>query len=66
MNNRIKEIAKDAGLKVNADGEINSAFYGSVNDGYLKFAELIIQECSQFTDPTTRVFLFKHFGIEDE
>jgi hypothetical protein len=64
MNNRIEEIAKDAELNVDDDGEINSAFCGSANDRYCKFAELIIEECSQFTDKNSRVFLFKHFGIE--
>lgn len=29
-----------------------------------EFAQLLIQECSQFTDPGVKVFLFKHFGIE--
>lgn len=30
----------------------------------VKFAELIVQECSKFTDPVTRKFMLKHFGVE--
>jgi hypothetical protein len=45
MNERIKELAEQAGLKVNPDGEIGPAFFGSVDAGYRKFAELIVQEC---------------------
>ncbi len=47
MNERIQELAKEAGLKVNADGEISQAWYGSVDAGYRKFAELIIRECGK-------------------
>jgi hypothetical protein len=45
MNERIKQLAEQAGLKVNADGEIGPAYFGSVDAGYRKFAELIVQEC---------------------
>ena len=45
MNERIKELAELAGLKVNADGEIGPAYFGSVDAGYRKFAELIVMEC---------------------
>lgn len=45
MNERIKELAEQAGLKVNPDGEIGPAFFGSVDAGYRKFAELIVFEC---------------------
>ncbi len=45
MNERIRELAEQAGLKVNADGEIGPAFFGSIDAGYKKFAELIIREC---------------------
>ena len=46
MNELIEKIAPQAGLKVNADGEIGPAFFGSVDAGYKKFAELIVQECA--------------------
>ena len=45
MNERIKQLALQAGLKVNADDEIGPAFFGSVDAGYKKFAELIVREC---------------------
>ena len=45
MNERIKELAELAGLKVNADGEIGPAYFGSVDAGYRKLAELIAKEC---------------------
>jgi hypothetical protein len=48
MNERIKELAEQAGLKVNADGEIGPAYFGSVDAGYKKFAELIVKECCQY------------------
>lgn len=46
----IKELAKKAGLTVDDDGEIGPAFYGSVSDGYVKFAEIIIKECGGIYD----------------
>jgi len=42
---RINLLAEQAGLKVNDDGEISAAFFGSVDAGYKKFAELLIKEC---------------------
>jgi hypothetical protein len=48
MNERIRELAEQAGLKVNADGEIGPAYFGSVDAGYKKFAELIVKECCQY------------------
>ena len=47
MNKRIKQLAEQAGLKVNADGEIGPAYFGSVDAGYRKFAELIVRECAK-------------------
>lgn len=64
MNERIKELAKEAGLKVNADGEISPAFFGSVDAGYRKFAELIVRECAGqcLSDDCMRIL--NHFGVE--
>ena len=50
MNERIKQLAEQAGLKVNPDGEIGPAFFGSVDAGYRKFAELIVRECMSKCD----------------
>ena len=75
MNERIKELAKEAGLKVNADGEISPAFFGSVDAGYRKFAELIIRESANYleneygksviTGNDAADFIRKHFGIKE-
>ena len=46
----IKELAIKAGLTVDEDGEIGPAFYGSVSNGYEKFAEIIIKECGGIYD----------------
>lgn len=45
MNHRINELAQTAGLRVDPDGEIGSSFTGSIDSGYRKFAELIVEEC---------------------
>ena len=34
MNERIRELAEQAGLEVNADGEIGPAFFGSIDAIY--------------------------------
>lgn len=72
MNYRVKELAKAAGLKQTkwADEETGRdparIWQESLNDpgSLAKFAELIVRECAEFTDPGVKVFLFKHFGIE--
>jgi len=65
MNKRIKEIAEQAGLKVNADGEISSAFFGSVDAGYKKFAELIVRECAEIClEANDHKNILQHFGVE--
>ena len=60
MNKRIRELAEQAGLKVNADGEIGPAFFGSIDAGYKKFAELIVKECMN------RVRSRQQFAGEDQ
>ena len=70
MNERIKELAKQAGL---------IAPYGSDHEGlrdfdYRKFAELIVKECSQFIEDKFDFCgdeliiaeqILKHFGVEE-
>ena len=81
MNERIKELAKEAGLKVNPDGEIGPAFFGSVDAGYRNFAELIIRECMKqahsvgdlrganddmiYGADYAAVQISKHFGVKE-
>lgn len=78
MNERIQELAKEAGLRVNPDGEIGPAFFGSVDAGYRRFAELIVRECltkieneaEQYAAPVWAFEIVndikQHFGVEDE
>lgn len=81
MNERIIELADKAGLKVNADGELSPAYFGSVDAGYRKFAELIVQECVQACINEGKTFevesageyssnlyasaIKRHFGVEE-
>jgi hypothetical protein len=30
-----------------------------------KFAQLIVEECGNFTDPVTRNLMLKHFGVKE-
>ena len=56
MNERIRELAHEAGLPTyNPEG---------IPTKLEKFAELIVRECSEFTDPVTRKLMMKHFGVE--
>ncbi len=59
MNERIKELAEQAGFTVE-NGHIQSLAYKQTE----KLAELIVRECGHYVDPITRKFLFKHFGVE--
>jgi hypothetical protein len=75
----ITELAKRAGLYVDADGEIGPAYMGSVDAGYRKFAELIVRECCDWIDGSpstdagqlllTKSFIIAnlkgHFGVEE-
>ena len=72
MNERIRLLAEQAGLKVNADGEIGPAFFGSIDAGYKKFADLIVRECllkienERFELPDFIIDSVKqHFGVEE-
>ena len=67
MNERIRLLAEQAGLKVNADGEIGPAFFGSIDAGYKKFAELIVRECiANCDDLNSMKYIADHFGIKIE
>jgi|TARA_R110000782_G_scaffold5972_5_gene20671 hypothetical protein len=73
MNKRFKELAKQAGLKQtkwadsNTEDEPVRIWQESLNSpgSLTKFAELIVKECADFTDPGMKPFLFKNFGIEE-
>ena len=53
----ICNFAKKSGIKAHLEV--------AVSPQEQKFAELIIKECGNFTDPITRRLLFKHFGVEE-
>ena len=75
MNERIKELAEQAGCKVMDDGEwyipsatgLEKIVYTS-GVGLEKFAELIVRECIDTAfhkgHPDLE-FLLKHFGVEE-
>lgn len=46
MNERIKELAKQAGFMVDQSGHIMVCFTSDGNDEVKKFAELIVKECA--------------------
>lgn len=58
MNERIKELY-DQATEYYSNGYVDCP---ELNEE--KFAELIVKECSQFTDPITRKLMMKHFGIK--
>jgi hypothetical protein len=75
MNDRIKELAKQAGFVLWADEEWKPdgavIDWSSDYDNDLeKFAELIIRECSlvvfKKTGPKTALDVLEHFGVEAE
>jgi hypothetical protein len=67
MNERIKELAEQAGYKDLPT--VRLAFHGFDKE---KFAELIVRECGQWVndnlgllDEEARADLLKHFGVEE-
>jgi len=77
MNERIKELAKNAGLKIDGYGDpIWGCLIGDEKTEFLeKFAELIIHECRKAALSGEHNFYFlgrinavedinKHFGVE--
>lgn len=55
---RILELAKQVGIKGSSESALSPQEQ--------KFAELIIKECSGFTDPVTQKLMLKHFGVNDK
>jgi len=78
MNERIKELAREAGLKwkaqpphyTNTNNPID--FPVSANRDLEKFAELIVKECAKvgerYADGNYEVYnqIMAHFGLEEE
>ena len=74
MNERLKQLAEQAGCKVMDDGEwyipsaagLEKVVYTS-GVGLEKFAELIVKECIEISQvgSITETKLKKHFGVEE-
>jgi len=70
MNERIRQLAEQAGLKIPVDAEYNGHIYRNALE---KFAGLIVSECMDVLDPgenqviarfQARQWLAEHFGDE--
>ena len=68
MNERIQQLAEQATIKTSYQyqtwGDRIATGHKEQFDKE-KFAELIVRECAEFTDPGVKPFLFKHFGVEE-
>ena len=71
MNERIKELAEQAGFQYIKDEGIGWA--GNYNDSLPKFAELIVRECAEVADTADATrekwqsigkFVREHFGVK--
>ena len=71
MNDRIKQFAEQAGLKLPVDTEYNGHIYRHALE---KFAKLIVQDCAElfpltFTDEQYQrridKTIKKHFGVDE-
>ena len=63
MNERIKELAEQAGFQYIKDEGIGWA--GNHNASLPKFAELIIQECAEIClEANDHKNILRHFGVE--
>ena len=67
MNERIKQLAEQAGIVIPKDSEYNGHIYRNTIE---KFARLIVRECAQRVDyweskqGEHTEDLLKHFGVE--
>jgi len=76
MNNRIKELAQEAGMYVDLKGEPWPRWMGAeeCEEAYARFAQLLINECTTVVEKNlfqgigwnTSRAIKKHFGIEEE
>lgn len=68
MTNKFNELLEKAwgdAMKKYHTGEIDgNDITGFMNIKTKIYQELIVQECSKFTDPFNRELMFKYFGIE--
>jgi hypothetical protein len=71
MNERIKELAKQAGIEFTYDPTETPmrAFAECWADELTKFAESIVRECAQLAEdidghPRARKIVLEHFGVD--
>jgi len=74
MNNKIKQLAQEAGMYVDLKGEPWPKWMGAeeCEVAYKKFAELIVQECIKINNQELSFAAFErlinkyheHFGVE--
>ena len=68
MNERILELAKQAGMIIGDTSKFDMAV---VMPKEVKFAELIVKECAdiatmnQYQPSTAGTYVIKHFGVEE-
>jgi hypothetical protein len=68
MNERILELAKQAGMII---GDTSKFDMAAVMPKEVKFAELIVKECAdiatmnQYQPSTAGTYVIKHFGVEE-
>ena len=66
MNERIKELAEQAGMII---GDASNFDMTKFMPNEVKFAELIVRECANFSDKGTRggigELMKKHFGVKE-
>ena len=77
MNERIKQLAEQAGFRLHLDGEFYTANHKHlpITEDIEKFAELIVRECQhrveQYINECGEVasmpdtVIMKHFGVEE-
>jgi len=68
MNERIKELAEQAGLSHMPSNYPDMAdLYKGADFELEKFAELIVRECARFCghDPSGVDAMFNHFGVKE-
>jgi len=62
MNHRTKSLSTQAGNYADVEAAKAGEFYTIYTE---KFVELLVKECSNFTDPVTRKLMFNHFGVKE-
>ena len=74
MNERIKQLAKQAGFFPERNWDHTAWHAAGHNDTFEKFAELVVRECSQFVEDKFDFCgdeliiaeqILKHFGVEE-